>query len=189
MNLYPALEIIIALGLVALDKNIKIRINKKLYKLFSFCVSGLFLLTILFTVINEYGYSVAINHGEYQPGGFKEGVKILAGMQDKYDEIIIDSPHAQSYIFFLFYQSFPPEIVQSYAEIRPKPGIEGNLNFNFYKYKFEKYNWLEQRNKSKIMIWTSSEVIEKEIKNAKNANLIWVDNAVSKKATAIITKD
>jgi 4-amino-4-deoxy-L-arabinose transferase-like glycosyltransferase len=189
MNLYPALELIIALGFVAISKYLKLRVNKKIYKLFSFGVAGLFLLTILFTIINEYGYSVDINHGEYQPGGFKEGVKILASMQDKYDEIIIDSPHAQSYIFFLFYQSFPPEIVQSYADIRPKPGIEGNLNFNFYKYKFEKYNWPEQRNKSKIMIWTSSEVIEDEIKNTKNANVIWINNAVFKKASAIITKD
>ncbi len=182
MNLYPAVEIIVALGFVYLFKFIK-------NKILRFGLIILLVLSILFVAINEYGYSVAINHGEYQPGGFKEGAKILSKLQDNYDQIIIDSPHAQSYIFFLFYQSFDPKIVQSYANKRPAPGIEGNLNFDFYKYKFVKYDWPNQKNESKILIWTSSEVKEDEIKNTPGANLIWIPNAVYEKATAIITKD
>jgi 4-amino-4-deoxy-L-arabinose transferase-like glycosyltransferase len=189
MNLYPALELIIALGFVSLIEILNKYLNKKIIKIIYIVFILLFSLSILFTIINEYNYAVAKNHGEYQPGGFKEGVPILAKLQDDYDEIIIDSPHAQNYIFFLFYQSFPPEIVQSYADKRPKPGVEGNLNFNFYKYKFEKYNWLEQRNKSKILIWTTSEVKENEIIDTPGANIIWVGNAVTDKITAIITKD
>lgn len=189
MNLYPAVELIIALGFVSLVNILNKYLTKPLVRLIYLGSIVLFSLSVLFTVINEYGYSVAINHGEYQPGGFKEGVPILAKLQDNYDQIIIDSPHAQSYIFFLFYQSLDPKIVQSYADIRPKPGIEGNLNFDFYKYKFEKYDWPKQRNKSKVLIWTSSEVKEEEIKNTPKSNIIWIGNAVTDKVTAIITKE
>lgn len=189
MNIYPALELIIALGFVSLFNILNKKLNKNLFKMICLTSVFFFSLSTLFTIVNEYNYSTAINHGEYQPGGFKEGVPILAKLQDDYDEIIIDSPHAQSYIFFLFYQSFSPEIVQSYAEQRPKPGIEGNLNFDFYKYKFKKYDWSKQKDKSKILIWTNSEVKEEEIKNTPGADLIWIPNAVREKETAIIIKD
>lgn len=189
MNLYPALEIVIALGFLNLFIILKKYFNKTINKIIYFISIVLFSLTIIFIIVNEYGYSVTENYGEYQPGGFKEGMSTLIKLQDNYDEIIIDSPHAQSYIFFLFYQSFDPKIVQSYSNIRPKVGTDGSLNFNFYKYKFEKYNWLEQRKKSKILIWTSSEVLEDEIQNTEGANLIWIGNAVGEKVTAIITKD
>lgn len=190
MNLYPAIDLIVALGMVKIFKIL--RYFFKIYnvdKILKFSVVSFFALSVLFIILNEYNYSIAINHGEYQPGGFKEGVSTLANIQDNYEEIIIDTPHAQSYIFFLFYQSFDPNIIQRYAETRPKPGVEGNLNFDFYKYKFAKFNWPEQRNKSNILIWTSSEVKEDEIKNTPGANIIWIGNAVTDKVTAIITKD
>ena len=132
---------------------------------------------------------MAINHGEYQPGGFKEGVSTLAKLQNNYEQIIIDSPHAQSYIFFLFYQSFDPKIVQSYADKRPAPGVEGNLNFDFWKYKFEKFDWPRQQNMSNTLFWVTSEVNKDEIKRVSGADLIWIPNAVREKATTIITKE
>jgi hypothetical protein len=189
MNLYPAVELIVALGFVNLVKIFNKHLPKLLIRIIYLGSIILFFGSILFIVINEYGYSVALNHGEYQPGGFKEGVKVLAKLQDNYDQVIIDSPHAQSYIFFCFYQSLDPKMVQSYANKRPAPGIEGNLNFDFYKYKFTNYDWPVQKNYNKTIIWTSDEVKEEEIKNTPGANLIWISNAVNKKATAIITKE
>lgn len=181
LNLFPAVELLVALGFVYLSKYF----IKTVYVL----VIILFSLTIFFTIINEYNYSITENSGEYQSGGFKEGVPKLAQIQDSYDEIMIDSSQAQSYIFFLFYQSFDPKIVQKYADIRPKLGTNGDLSFDFYKYKFARYNWPEQKKKSKIIIWTSSEVLEDEINDTPNANLMWVSNALSRTAVAIITKD
>lgn len=182
LNLFPALDIIVALGF---------------YKLFVFIKSKivwgilccLLLVTSIFIINNEFNYNVWDNHGEYQPGGFKAGVPILKTIQNKYDEVLIDSPHAQSYIFFLFYQSFPPEIIQKYANIRPKPGIEGDLTFDFYKYKFGKFDWPSQKNDHNKIFWVTGEVKEDEIKNTPGANLIYIPNAVDKKAVKLITKD
>ncbi len=189
LNMYTGIEIIIALGFWFLyKKTLKIK-----YFLVKNCILflsvSLLLVSISFTVNNEYRYSSSVNYGEYQPGGFKEGMPKLAEIQGKYNKIYIDSGHAQSYIFLLFYQSYSPEKIQKYANVRPAPGVEGNLSFNFDKYVFEKYDWPNQRKESNIIVWTSSEVLEDEIKNTENSNLIWVSNAVSKKATAIITKD
>lgn len=189
LNLFPALEIIVVLGFVYLFELGK-KILPTLVRKIIFTGLGLILvLSLLFVVCNEYGYAVWSNHGEYQPGGFKEGMPILKSIQGNYDKVIIDSPHAQSYIFFLFYQSFDPKVIQKYADVRPAPGIEGSLNFNFDKYVFEKYDWPQQRDFKKTIFWTSSEVKEEEINNTKGAKLIWVSNAVSEKATAIIIKD
>lgn len=189
LNIFPALELIVVFGLISLYELGKKILPSLIRKIVYTGVGFVLILSLLFVVCNEYVYAVWSNHGEYQPGGFKEGASILKSLQDNYDQIILDSPHAQSYIFFLFYQSFPPEIIQKYAAVRPAPGIEGNLNFNFEKYKFMKFDWPAQRNFNKTIFWTSSEVKEDEIKNTKGAKLIWVSNAVSEKATAIITKD
>jgi len=137
---------------------------------------------------NEYRYAVWENHGEYQPGGFKQGAGVLKNLQEDYDQVIIDSPHAQSYIFFLFYQSFPPEIVQQYASIRPKPGIEGNLNFDFYKFKFRKFDWPKDKELTRTLFWTSSEVKVDEIKNTPGADVIQFENAVKYIGASLIIK-
>lgn len=182
LNLFPALDIIVALGFYQLFVLVKSKIILGVLCCF-------LLVSSVFIINNEFNYNVWENHGEYQPGGFKEGVPLLKSIQDKYDEVLIDSPHAQSYIFFLFYQQFPPEIIQKYANIRPKPGIEGNLNFDFYKYKFGKFDWPAQRNDHKKIFWVTSEVIENEIKETLGANLIYIPNAVDKKAIKLITKE
>jgi hypothetical protein len=186
LNLYPALDIIIALGIVLIYKFIN---NLKFKKIIYSGLTLIILISSVYVVLNEYNYSVWVNHGEFQPGGFKEGMQILKNMQDNYDQIIIDSPHAQSYIFFLFYQSFPPEIIQKYSEIRPKPGVEGDLTFNFYKYKFEKFDWPKQRNYKNTLFWVSHDVFKEEIENTPGAKLILVKNAVKTDGAAIITKD
>jgi 4-amino-4-deoxy-L-arabinose transferase-like glycosyltransferase len=189
LNLFPAVELIVALGFVNLVEIFKQYLSMFWIKVVYFLSVILFGLSIIFVIVNEYGYSVAISHGEYQPGSFKEGMATLVKLQNNYDQIIIDSPHAQKYIFFLFYQSFDPKTIQSYASQRPGPEKDGDLTFDFYKYKFTRYDWPSQKNESKILIWTSSEVKEDEIKNTPGAKLIWIPNAVKEKAAAIITKD
>lgn len=182
LNLFPALDVVVALGFYRLFVFLK---SKILLGIFGF----LLLVTSIFVINNEFNFNVWENHGEYQPGGFKKGMPILKSIQDKYDKVLIDSPHAQSYIFFLFYQSFPPEIVQKYSEARPKPGVDGNLNFNFYKYEFGKFNWPSQKNNHKEIFWATGEVKENEIYETPGANLIYIPNAVDPKAIKLITKE
>ncbi|HAP38065.1 hypothetical protein A2410_01300 [Candidatus Shapirobacteria bacterium RIFOXYC1_FULL_38_24] len=188
LNIFPALEVVVGIGMAGLLIWISKWKSKWLAGGVRFIWVVVTILSLIFVINNEYRYAVWENHGEYQPGGFKQGAGVLKNLQEDYDQVIIDSPHAQSYIFFLFYQSFPPEIVQQYASIRPKPGIEGNLNFDFYKFKFRKFDWPKDKELTRTLFWTSSEVKVDEIKNTPGADVIQFENAVKYIGASLIIK-
>lgn len=194
LNILPALEIISLMGLFFIIKQTSQLLNRLSI---SPKVAINFLIIALFTFIipigtyrinNELVFSPWENHGEFQPGGYKEGVPILASIQDDYEQVIIDTPHAQSYIFFLFYQQFPPEKIQKYAQIRPRPGIEGDLTFDFYKYKFRYVDWPKDKNLHNTIFWGTSLLKRDEILAEDNTDIIQINNVVGNTAALIITK-
>lgn len=152
LAIYPAITIICVLGMVIVLKLMPRPM--RIIALTGFTI--LFLMQASYVINNELVYNVYESHGEYQPGGFKEGVPELAKIQEDYDKVIIETPHAQGYIFFLFYQSFPPEILQQFAKYRKLPGTEGDLSFNFYKYEFRKIYWPEDRKLKRTVFWGST---------------------------------
>jgi hypothetical protein len=165
LNIFPAVEIIVAIGIVFLFSKL---IVGRLWLGISF---GIFLVTMVFTVNNELLYSAYENNGEYQPGGFKEGMSYLKEIQGNYEKVIIDSPHAQSFIFVLFYQPVEPELVHKYANIRPKPGVEGNLNFNFDKFEFRQVDWPKDRELKNTVFWTDNQLTAEEVSSVPGAKL------------------
>jgi len=183
LNVYPALEIIVALGILEIVKNL--RTKKIILVLGSFVL----LVTIVFTVNNELIYSSFENHGEYQPGGFKEGMPYLKSIQDNYDQVIIDSPHAQNFIFLFFYQALDPNLIQKYADIRPKPGSEGNLDFNFDKFVFRKIDWPKDQVLKKTVFWTSPNITDAEVERVPGAKIrLKVNNVLYHTADIITTE-
>jgi len=183
LNIFPAIEIIVALGLWRLVKIF--RPNNILL-----IIGGMvMLMTIVFTINNELLYSAFENHGEYQPGGFKEGMPYLKSISSGYDQIIIDSPHSQNFIFLFFYGALEPQLVQKYAEIRPKPGIEGNLDFNFDKYIFRRIDWPRDRELKKTIFWTKPDVTDAEVERVKGAQIKMKVNNVLYHTADIITTE
>ena len=188
LNIFPALEILAVLGLIMIFENLNIKNN-----LIRWGGVGIFLgilaVTTIFTINNELLYSAVENNGEYQPGGFKEGMPFLKSIQDKYDTVIIDTPHAQSYIFLLFYEKLDPTIVQKYADVRPKPGVEGNLNFNFDKFVFRKVDWPKDHSLKKTVFWTSADVSTAEVNRVPGAKIqMQVKNVLYPTADIITTE-
>lgn len=191
LNSFPALEIIAGLGIVQLlDGMEKIRSRQIRWGAVAILIiivgiSG------LFNLLNEYKFSVWEHYGEFQPGGYKEGAELLNSLKDKYQTIYIDSPHAQNYIFFLFYMKYPPEKIQKYAEIRPMAGMgtEGFLNFNFDNFIFKKYDWPNDRNKNNFVYWTSAEVKEEEMSSDPGVKLRKICDVAGRWTASIITKE
>jgi len=189
LNIFPAIMIISLLGIQKTFKSLTKHLSPKLTHLSYLSIVFLLLVSRVFIINNELVYSSWETHGQYQPGGFKDGVPILSKLlQENYQRVIVDTPHAQSYIFFLFYQAFPPEIIQKYANQRPKPGIEGNLNFNFEKYIFRKFDWPKDKNLRQTIFWTSSLIKPEEILRGKNTAIIKIKNVIGNTAVNIITK-
>ncbi|EKD55993.1 MAG: hypothetical protein ACD_58C00321G0002 [uncultured bacterium] len=180
LNIFPAIEIIVALGAVDILKKIK---NKLWYMV----IVVILLITVVYTINNELLYSAYENHGEYQPGGFREGMMTLKELSKDYDQVIIDSPHAQSFIFVLFYQQIDPDTVHKYAGMRPKPGVEGNLNFNFEKFVFRPVDWPKDRRLKRTIIWTDDTMSKEEIEVIPGAKLRMVVSNALYDAARIIT--
>lgn len=183
LNIYPALEIIVALGLIRILKTLKL--NK-----FFLVIGGfVMLMTIVFTIDNELLYSAFENYGEYQPGGFKEGMPYLKSIQDNYDQVVIDSPHSQNFVYLFFYQSMDPRLVQKYAGIRPIPGTEGNLDFNFDKFVFRKIDWPKDKVLKNTVFWTKSSVTDQEVAAVSGAKIrMKVTNVLYPTAEIITTE-
>jgi len=173
LNIFPAIEIIVALGIWQIWLFIwKGRhIGLPIRMLVGGLVCMIMLVTMVFTINNELLYSPVENNGEYQPGGYKEGMPYFASISDKYSQVIIDTPHAQGFIFFLFYTKFDPIIIQKYADIRPKPGVEGNLNFNFDKYVFRKVDWPSDYKLKNTLFWTRTDITDEEVNRVPGAKI------------------
>jgi len=160
LNIYPVLEVFAALGYLKVFEYMSKKIKKSLVYSAFFLV---FAVTASYTINNEIVYGAYVNNGEFQSGGFKQGVKTIMEISKDYDKIIVDSPHAQSYIFFLFYSSYDPVKLQSYSNLRPKPDKEGDQNFNFDKFEFRKIYWPDDRNLENTIFWADPTISEKDV--------------------------
>lgn len=189
LNVYPAIEVIIGLGIVWLIRRID-KLNSMLirYSLLA-SLTVIFIVSSVYNTLNEFNYSIWDTNGEFQPGGYKEGAPLLSFLKDKYKVVYLDSPHAQNYAMFLFYMKYPPERIHKYAQARPPMGTEGFINFDFDNFVYKKYDWVHDKNKSNFVYWTSSEVIEKEISEIPGAKLYKIYDPLGRWAASIITKD
>ena len=181
-NLIPAVEIISILPIIYL---IKLNYSKKrLTVMFGLLV--LFGWQSIFVINNELVYANYENQGEYQPGGFKEGTPIISSLIDKYQKIIIDTPHAQGYIFFLFYQMMDPEIIQSIAKNRTYGMDNGNSEIKFGKYEFRKIDWPKDRDLSNTILWMPATTPQEAIDNRPGAKAIFLKGPTIKYNSAMI---
>jgi hypothetical protein len=145
----------------------------------------------IFIVNNELGYSYFENHGNFQPGGFKQAVEVINKVYDDYDEIIIDSPHSQAYSFILYYFQVDPSLLQAKGKERLKADSRGNWNVDFGKFKFRKIDWYGgDRDLKNVVLWMPSTIPVEDIKNQKNATLYELETAINLyKSAFIVTLD
>ncbi len=150
----------------------KIKLNQVYKRIFLyFCLtvfgiwSSFYLMDSLIVIIPDK-YS-----GDWQPG-FKQSIPIIASLQNNYDQIIIESPQAQPYIFTLFYSSYSPQKYLNeidFTKISKSP----RDFYDFGKFKFRKIYWPEDRYSHRILFMgTTSDLPEQDIKNTPNARMI-----------------
>jgi len=183
LNMMGAIQIIVAIGLYNLTK--KWNIIGKTIMIVLFVWQGIFI------VNNELGYSYFENHGNFQPGGFKQAVEVINKVYDDYDEIIIDSPHSQAYSFILYYFQVDPSLLQAKGKERLKADSRGNWNVDFGKFKFRKIDWYGgDRDLKNVVLWMPPTIPVEDIKNQKNATLYELETAINLyKSAFIVTLD
>jgi len=181
-NLIPVVEVVSILPIIYLI--ILKHSKKRLMVMLGLLV--LFGWQSIFVINNELVYSNYENQGEYQPGGFKEGAPIVSSLLDKYQKIIIDTPHAQGYIFFLFYQAMDPSIIQSIAGSRTYGMDNGNSNISFGKYEFRKIDWPKDRDLENTILWMPATTPKEAIDNRPGARAIYLGGPTTQYNSAMI---
>jgi hypothetical protein len=87
--------------------------------------------------------------GNWQPG-FRQSMPMVAALRDKYDQVIIESPQSNAYIFTLFYQKYPP--TQYLKELNYAKLAVGMRKFYDYgKFHFRPIYWPTDRNLHKTL--------------------------------------
>lgn len=130
LPIYVVFAVVVAMGFI--------RIAKYWKPIFF----SLWLVSVSYLLNTEILYSPAITYGEYQPG-FERAVPLLLSESEKYDHVIVDSPHIAPYIFLLFYGQYEPALYHSQAPRRVKNS--GTESQPFGKFEFREINWLVDR--------------------------------------------
>ena len=169
-----ALEIIMALGLGYFIKSMP----SKFAWMAGVTFGVLLLWQLVFVINNELVFANTENYSAYQPGGFKEGALIIKDIMDSYDQIIVESPYEQSYIFFLFYLNYPPQKFQTLTR----------TNNDFDKFVFRDINFAEDGQKHKTILWIPREISFSDVAKIPGAKAYYVDGPLKTfKAATIIT--
>lgn len=149
LNFLPTFQIFIAIGILAviwIASNVKYK--KIMYILFSFYL--LFIIFNFFYYLSQYFIQQNYFSSPDWQFGYKEAVSTVKSVENKYDKIIVSNkPHLdQSYMFFLFYLQYPPDLYQKEAK-----GISGGFreNHSFGKYEFRPILWETEEKNKKIL--------------------------------------
>lgn len=151
LNFLPTFQIFVCLGLLSslifLHNVSLVSTRKKYYAYVTVGAYGLFVFLNIAFYLNQYfvqqNYYTSVDW-QY---GYKQAVDALKSIEGKYSKVIVTNkpPLDQSYMFFLFYLQYPPEIYQEENAVKLSGGFRENHRFG--KYEFRPIEWEEEKNK------------------------------------------
>lgn len=169
LTLYPLYSLTIAYGLFISGRFLWSKSKFIALPATGFTAS-LFLVSFVYLINTEIVYAPKITYGEYQPG-FKEATPVLVSLQDSYAKVVIESPHAQVPIFLLYYQAFPPELIQKEHNYSTYANFEPEIKFS--KYEFRKIYWPKDKFMKNTLFWGSVfSLPERDISQDPNVSII-----------------
>lgn len=138
-NFLPTFQIFVALGLLDAFLFIYSKKNKIFFVIAALVVFFFSLFSIVY-YLNQYFVQTNYFYSQYWQYGYKEAVLFAKFHENDYQHIIVSNTGNmdQSYIFFLFYLKYPPELYQ-----QEEKNLPANNNHKFGKYEFRPINWSE----------------------------------------------
>ena len=174
MSLFVLFSILIGLGIVKMFDYFshKFELKAKLYiksvLFFTFAVYGLVSALYLFDSINVQ--LPERDAGNWQPG-FKETVPVVMELEKDYGQVIIETSHAQPYIFYLFYGKYSPEKYLMELDLE-KIGTP-RKTYDFGKFKFRKIYWPEDKSlKNTLFVGSEESLPQNDIETQKGAKAV-----------------
>lgn len=146
MPYWAIVAVINAIGLWQIFKAIKTRWGKYLL---AGGVGGWWILNIIWLVLTLWWYVPYAESGRWQ-WGFREAAAVIKPLLSEYDRVIWESPHAQPYIFTLFYLGYPPE--QYHRDLGSPDAVPiPRKNYDFGKFTYRKIFWPDDRDAKKTL--------------------------------------
>jgi 4-amino-4-deoxy-L-arabinose transferase-like glycosyltransferase len=139
MSLFACYSILIGVGLYKI-----INIFPKLLQKILISTLVLFSLLNAFYLMDSINVYLPVRDGGNWQSEFRYIVPVVMQYADKYDQVIINTPQAQPYIFYLFYGKYDPakylkELDLTYIGTPRK-------HYDFGKFHFRTINWNEDKN-------------------------------------------
>jgi hypothetical protein len=139
----PTWQIITAYGFYIFLQATKKK--KSWLKNFLLLVVGLFLFVNVFYYLHNYyvHYPTEFS-GEWQYG-YREAVRAVAKIEKNYNKVVVTKNLGRPYIYFLFYQKYPPSDFWRYQDkiVKEPAGFINVLGFD--KYEFRGLDWGQDR--------------------------------------------
>ena len=146
-------------------------VNYKLIKngfITLFVVYGLISSLYLYESINVY--LPTRDSGNWQPG-FKETVPTVMMLSENYDRVIIETPQAQPYIFYLFYGKYPPD--KYLNEVDFEYIGTPRKHYDFGNFVFREIYWPEDRNlENTLFVGNDQNLPQKDIISTPGAKVV-----------------
>jgi len=142
LTLFVTFSIVIAIGLDELIRFFSLNIRS--VKIFLYLALVGFLITRAIYVFDSIHVQLVHRDSPNWQPGFDLIVPKVMAMERSFETVLIDSPHAQPYIFYLFYGKFDPE--RYYRELDLEAIGTPRHSFDFGKFIFRDLNWQVDKN-------------------------------------------
>ncbi len=174
LNFLPMFQIFIALGIVssiALISNFKFKIlNFKIWKLFAICYLLFAIFNFLYYLDQYFVQLNYFNSKDWQYG-YKQTIDTVKQIEVKYKKIIVSNqPYLdQSYMFFLFYLKYPPELYQKESKFASGGFRE---NHKFGKFEFRPFNFENEKETEVLYIGRPLDFPQNDLGQVKTINFL-----------------
>lgn len=152
-------------GMMVLQIVIGLGVLKILNGRFRLAVGILAVWQMVYGLNSEFNYSQIQNSQNFNANGYKAGVPQVMAKIEEVDKVVVDTPDREGYIFFLFYGSIEPRLVQVEAGRRLAEGNYGS--FNFDKFEFRTIDWERDQKMKKTILWMPNREVENSYRQYK----------------------
>ncbi len=177
LSLFSLFSILIGLGASLVWKK-----SKPLFKIFLVIFFGILIPMSTLYLFDSINYKIAArDYGSWQPG-FRESMPTVYQKSFDFKQVVVDTPHAQPYIFVLFYSSYPPQKYLQELDLL-KIGNPRKV-YDFGKYIFRSLNFSKDKKDpdNLYVIWKGSAAFDqfsddelayiKEVENVNNDTIV-----------------
>lgn len=143
LNMFVPLVIIMALGVVFLLDQVRQRAGKASVVLAVFII---LYFANYFYYLDQYWIHGPKKNVAWQYG-YKDIIRLISPIKEEYGKIIVPQGLDQPYIFFLFYQKYPPEKYQRFAQkayVPNYPTARGYSIASIDNIEFREIDWLQE---------------------------------------------